>query len=1096
MPHRPAHLCRLLLLFSLIFAWRGSASAATKVTAADGLWSSTATWGGTLPAAADDIVITHAVTATTNLTMNNLDITTTGTLSVNPVTVQVKGNFTLHPGGTFNAGTSTMRFSGATGQTISGSPTFYVLRADNVGLSTDATAVVAVDPIVCLSSLVVNDGQFMMANGQVNDILVSGTGGVLFKPLPGAIITVTGATGAGVAFSRIGTFTHNNSKFIFAGSGRQVVAAGAFYDVEVANTAAVPSTTNEVDFSGSVSNQLIVSDGQVGIANGISVKNVTIAAGATLRQAGELRISGNLVNNGTLAHGGYKTKLNGAGSQTLSGTLSFGTLESDNSGAVSDATAVAAVDAVHTTGTLTVTRGIFLLSTGSQVNDISISGNTGAAMKATAGATITVTGANSSNISFQRLGGGASFTHNNSKFIFAGSGRQVVTAGGFYDVEVANTASTPNSTNEVEFSGSVSHDLLVSDGQISLTGSLPTVTVGPAGRVRYRALVSITGNFTNNGVLDDAGFATRFGGVGSQTMSGTGLTFSLLTIDNTGAVDDATAVTATGPITTTGTVSVTRGQFMPSNGSHFNDIAISGNSGAKMKPVASATITVTGANGSNVAMSLAGGSGSFVHNNSTFVLAGSGRQTVAGSHWNLEVANTAATPDSTNEVAFSGTLANDLTITDGQFSHSNNITPRNVTIAPAGTLRQGSLLRVAGDLAANGGFLNGGFATHFVGSGPQLVSGSPTFGAVQVQNNAATPSDTDAVIFQDPFICTGLLDVNRGRVLLSNDVTVQRFFLNLGASCKAGTGRRLTITGADGSGNAFSPYGDFFHNNGTVVFAGSGMQKVENAADFWNLEVANTAAVPGTSAEVYENGNIENNLTILDGQISLGFGSNFGTTTVGPNGSLRLRDERWFGSTLVVDGVTDFSGAPIVAFFSAGMQHFTASVPVAFSTVRIVNGTTLVEDGTANATATGLDLQGTNRLQRFIASVPTGPVGGGLTGVALNVTTLGTLGALTIERFETVANAAPQHATADASFTFDVAGATGYTVDLTLPHALSTPANAQVSSYLGTGTNWDFAQNSYTANSVTRTGLSSLASVWAVGDSALTNIDEWQLLQD
>jgi hypothetical protein len=65
----------------------------------------------------------------------------------------------------------------------------------------------------------------------------------------------------------------------------------------------------------------------------------------------------------------------------------------------------------------------------------------------------------------------------------------------------------------------------------------------------------------------------------------------------------------------------------------------------------------------------------------------------------------------------------------------------------------------------------------------------------------------------------------------------------------------------------------FNANNGTIRFAGSGSQTVSTPSGvvFYNVEIANTAASPSDSTDVYMYGSqsIANTLTVNDGQISV-----------------------------------------------------------------------------------------------------------------------------------------------------------------------------------------------------------------------------------
>ncbi len=74
-----------------------------------------------------------------SLTVSSALIQTSGTISLGTSTVAMGGDF-LRSGGTFNAGTSTVTLSGSTIQTLTGSTTFYGLRALTSGATLQFTA--------------------------------------------------------------------------------------------------------------------------------------------------------------------------------------------------------------------------------------------------------------------------------------------------------------------------------------------------------------------------------------------------------------------------------------------------------------------------------------------------------------------------------------------------------------------------------------------------------------------------------------------------------------------------------------------------------------------------------------------------------------------------------------------------------------------------------------------------------------------------------------------------------------------------------------------------------------------------------------------
>ncbi|MBI1224065.1 MAG: T9SS type A sorting domain-containing protein [Bacteroidetes bacterium] len=118
-----------ILILGFISIHSNNILAATKTTAASGNWSSTTTWGGTLPVAGDDIIVGngHTLTVDGNYTCNSLSFTAptsgtgAGTLTVNSsqtltittglyapgtgISIKVTGNYLVSGAGTINCST-------------------------------------------------------------------------------------------------------------------------------------------------------------------------------------------------------------------------------------------------------------------------------------------------------------------------------------------------------------------------------------------------------------------------------------------------------------------------------------------------------------------------------------------------------------------------------------------------------------------------------------------------------------------------------------------------------------------------------------------------------------------------------------------------------------------------------------------------------------------------------------------------------------------------------------------------------------------------------------------------------------------------------
>ena len=105
----------------------------------------------------------------------------------------------------------------------------------------------------------------------------------------------------------------------------------------------------------------------------------------------------------------------------------------------------------------------------------------------------------------------------------------------------------------------------------------------------------------------------------------------------------------------------------------------------------------------------------------------------------------------------------------------------------------------------------------------------------------------------------------------------------------------------------------------------------------------------------------------------------------------------------------------------------------------------------------------------------------GLTGVSMQVSTLGSLTSITIDRRDVshpLAGAAQQ---TGRHWTITPVGA-GFTLELTLPHTL--PAHTTAQACRLDGTSWDCARTASANGLVTRAGVTSLSD-WAVGDNVV-----------
>jgi uncharacterized repeat protein (TIGR01451 family) len=228
-----------------------------------------------------------AFTPASNSVFNNVIIGSGATLTL-PAhgNIEVTGNWTNS--GTVNAGTSTVIFDGAGGQTIGGahSTPFTNVTINNSG----AQPVTANPPLVVTGDLAVTAGTLQPGNGaDLHNVLIG---------LNGTLDSTAGTINVSGDWADNGTFIPGNGVVIFDGAGSQIISGTpppVFGNLIISSTGTVSSGTPI-----SVSNGLTISHGVFTPAPGSSLNDVTINPGGTLMLPphGSLYIRGTLTNHG------------------------------------------------------------------------------------------------------------------------------------------------------------------------------------------------------------------------------------------------------------------------------------------------------------------------------------------------------------------------------------------------------------------------------------------------------------------------------------------------------------------------------------------------------------------------------------------------------------------------------------------------------------------------------------------------------------------------------------------------------------------------------------------------------------------------------
>lgn len=234
----------------------------------------------------------------------NLTFNASGKVLPSSGVVRVAGVFTAPAAAGHTLTGSTVEFNGASAQLLpAGFPTYNNLTLNN------AAGATGVAGLSVNSLLRVQAGTFTTAS-DFNHVQID----------PGATLNAGGDMTVSGDWTNQGTFTPNTRTVTFDGGGSQAIAgATTFYNLTIANTAATPSDSTDVDSDTAltVQNALNVNDGQFQPQTGSSFNPVTIGVDGILKpdSGGALTVNGDFTNNGSFVRN--------AGMLTFAGTTSI-----------------------------------------------------------------------------------------------------------------------------------------------------------------------------------------------------------------------------------------------------------------------------------------------------------------------------------------------------------------------------------------------------------------------------------------------------------------------------------------------------------------------------------------------------------------------------------------------------------------------------------------------------------------------------------------------------------------------------------------------------------------------------------------------------
>lgn len=501
--------------------------------------------------------------------------------------------------------------------------------ADHVWIDSGANENVYTNSTIAISSLTV-------ASDFPNEFGIQAPMTVTNNVNMAAAVYLTSVLNVGGNYSSSTMFSFAGSTVSFNGSGAQTITAPAtFYNLLINNTAASPSDSVDVDPTGYiyVQNVLTVNDGQFQPHNNSQISTITINAGGILKPDSGATIisSGNWTNNGTFTHNNGTIFLTGVGSQYVNaggtGTgKSFYNIDIMNTHPSPNDSNDVDASSMTVENILNLSQGQFQPATGSTFGVLY---GGAVPIKPDAGATLYITA------DFDVV----NFVHNNGTIDFIGSGPMGInTSASFNRLIFSGSGSlTPI------FNGLTSNELIFRSGAGMFDNSPEGLSINVSGNVTMDndtvdmggAEWHVTGNFISSGVVTMAssGSTLYMEGSGSQLLSAPNL--GAITVNNSAATPNDSNDVETVSAFAVAEVTINDGQFQPMSGMNLG--VVTTEAGGILKPASGATIGVSGNWYNN---------GTFLHNNGTVQLLGASQQdinsTVGNAFNNLRSSNTSA----------------------------------------------------------------------------------------------------------------------------------------------------------------------------------------------------------------------------------------------------------------------------------------------------------------------------------------------------------------------------------------------------------------------------------------------------------------------
>ena len=930
-------------------------------------------------------------------------------------------------------------------------------------------------PFVRPVAIAVGNGTIYVADAGANTIWT--------MPIAGGAPTalVSGSPFVSLGFNGLVLF--NGALYVTDAAG---AATGAIYRVDLGAGSTFNPGANTVTFDGAGTQTLD--------SGGASFNNLVHSGAGTLQLTNNaLTATGAFSNsNGTFDANGKATTVTGLATvsggtyQASTATQTFNGGLTVSGGAFTGGAGAVDVNGNLTlsSGTLTAPSGSFTVS-GNWVNNGTVTHNSG---------TVTFNGTTT-------ISGSVSTTFNNVTITGALTGHAA-------NMDVAgnwvNNGTFTHNSGTVTFNGTttISGSVATTFNNVTITGAL----------IGHATNVNVAGNWVNNGTFTHNSGTVTFTGTtttsGSSTTTFYNVTISgVLTGHATNVnvagnwVNNGTFTHNGGTVTFTGTTTISG-----SSVTSFYHITV-GIGGVLTAPVGNLNIAGNWVNNG-------------IFNQTTGTMVFSGVTTVSGtgtiSFNNVTIDNSGALTAPSGAMNVAGNWVN-----NGTFTHNGGTVTFTGTTTISGSVAttfnnvtiSGVLTGHATNVNVAGNWVNNGTFTH--NSGTVTFNGTTTIsGSVATSFNNVTISGTltghaTNVNVASNWVNNGTFTHNSGTVTFTGTTTI--------SGSVATTFNNVTISGTltghatnvNVAGNWVNN-GTFTHNSGTVTFTGTTTISGSVATSFNNVTISGTLTGHATNVNVA--GNWVNNGTFTHNSGTVTF---TGTTTISGNvttfyhvtitGTLTGHATNVNVAGNWVNNGTFNHNSGTVTFTGATPQGLAANAATPFANLTVSAGTTLVETVAAdNVTVSGtLTNNGTIRKSQSISG--TGNKTFGLTGVATNVTTKGSLSNLQVDRVDSNHAKVPvaPNTGLQTGRTWTATPTGGdYLVSLTLPIAGPLPhsgANydkAQICRYAGSGgsdpSDWACSRTSSSSlaaipgqtvqgPTVTRSGLATPGD-WVVSD--------------